>query len=86
MTLCVGQLHPITVYRTDFWACVFLVLSVIIRSFYSILDIILFHHDNCDYYWDLLLEGVLWYTFYFTFILNATKSLGCLSMCAILYM
>ena len=56
MTLYIGQQHPITVYRTGFWVCVVLVLSVIRCSCYYFLDILLFHHDfhhdNCDYHWE----------------------------------
>ena len=32
VTLCIGQLHPITVYMTVFWVCVVLVLSGIMCS------------------------------------------------------
>ena len=35
MTLCFGQLHPITVCGTVFWVCVVLVLSAIMFSFTS---------------------------------------------------
>ena len=52
MTLCIGQLHPITVCRTVVWVCAVLVLSVIMCSFYYFLDRILFHHeihhDSCE--------------------------------------
>ena len=56
--LCIGQQHPITVYRTGFGVCVVLVLSVIRYSWYYILDRILFHHDfhhdSCDCNWAIL--------------------------------
>ena len=56
MALCIGQVHPITVYRTGFWVFAVLVLSVIMCSFYYFFDRVLFHHDfhhdSCDYYWD----------------------------------
>ena len=42
--LCIGHLHPFKIYRTGFWVCVVLVLSVIMCSFYYFLDKILFHH------------------------------------------
>ena len=52
MTLCIGRLHPITVYRTGFWVWVILILIVIRCSFCYFLDRNLFnhdfHHDNCD--------------------------------------
>ena len=51
MTLCIGQLQPITVYRTGFWVCPVLVLSVIVCSFYLFLDRGLFHCNSCNYYW-----------------------------------
>ena len=51
MTLCTGQLHPITVYRTSIWVCIVLVLSVTMCSFYQFLDSVLFHLDICDYHW-----------------------------------
>ena len=54
VTLCIGQLHPITFYRNGFGVCIDLVLSVTRCSFYYFLDRILFHHDfhhdSCDYY------------------------------------
>ena len=37
-----------------FVVCVDLVLSVILCSFYWSLDRVLFHHDSCDYYWEVL--------------------------------
>ena len=42
-----------------FGLCVVLVLSVIMCSFYKFLDIVLFHHDSCDYHW------ILWTCFLF---------------------
>ena len=33
VTLCIGHLHPITVYKTGFWVCIVLVTSVIMCSF-----------------------------------------------------
>ena len=57
VALYIGQLHPITVYRTGFWVCVVLVLSVIRCSFYNFLDRIIFHHDfhhdSYDYHWEI---------------------------------
>ena len=54
---------PITVYRTVFWVCAVLVLSVIMCSYYCFLDIILFHHDfhhdSCDYHWDFYGHSLL---------------------------
>ena len=74
MTLCIGQLHPTTVYMTGFWVCVVLVLNVIRCSFYYFLDIILFHHDfyhdSCDCYWDFM--AILYFLNY-TFRLSVTK-------------
>ena len=57
MTLCIGQLHPITIYKTNFWVCVVLVLSVIVYSFtiffiYKVQSHHDFHHNGCDNYWD----------------------------------
>ena len=54
MTYCIGQQHPITIYRTVFCACVVLVLSVIRCSCYYFLDIILFYHDSLNYHWDVM--------------------------------
>ena len=63
MTLCIGQLHPITFYMTILWVCVVLVLSVIRCSCYYFRDRILFHHDfnhdSCDYYWDFYGHSLL---------------------------
>ena len=63
MTLYIGQQHPITVYRTDFWVFVVLLLSVIRCSCYYYLYIILFHHyfhhDNCDYHWNVYGHSLL---------------------------
>ena len=58
MLLCIGQLHPITIYRTVFWVCLVLVLRVIMCSFLNFIDRVLFHHDGCDllvYSWPLFL-------------------------------
>ena len=44
VTLHTGQQHPIIVYRTVFWVCIALVLSVIRCCCYHYLDRILFHH------------------------------------------
>ena len=56
MTLCIGQQHPIILYRTGFGVCVVLVLSVIWCLCYYFLDRILFHHDfhhdSCECHWD----------------------------------
>ena len=56
VTLYIGQLHPITVYRTVFGVCAVRVLSVIMCPLYYFLDTVLFrydfHHDSCDYYSD----------------------------------
>ena len=60
VTLCISQLHPITVYRTVFGVCVVLVLNIIMCSFYSLLDRGLLHHDSFDYFGDLYV-----YSFYF---------------------
>ena len=53
MSLCIGQVPPITVYRTvvffGFFMCAVLVLSVIMCSFYYFLDRVLFHHDFNHY-------------------------------------
>ena len=57
VTLYIGQQHPITVYRTGFWVCVVLVLSVLRCSWNYFLGRILFHHDfhhdSYDYHWDV---------------------------------
>ena len=53
MTLCVGQLHPITVYRTGLCVCTVLVLTVITCSIYYFLNSALCNRDGCDYNWDL---------------------------------
>ena len=52
MTLCIGQLQPITVYTAGFWVCVVLVLSAIMFSFHKLLDNVLFDYASCDYYCD----------------------------------
>ena len=74
MTLCIGQLHPITIYRTGFWMFIVLVLSVIRYSFYYFLNRILFypnfHHDSFDYYWDF--TAIIYFLNY-TFRLSVTK-------------
>ena len=71
MTLCIGQQHPITVYRTVLWVCAVLVLSVIRRSYYYFFDIILFHHDFhhdiCDCYWSFM---VIFYFLHFWALYN----------------
>ena len=53
VTFCIGPLHPTTDNRTVFCLCIFMVLSVIICSFHYFLDTVLFHHDRCDYHWDI---------------------------------
>ena len=74
MTLCIGQHHPITIYRTVFWLCVVLVLSVIRCSCYLFLDIILFyrdfHHDSFDYHWDFHGHSFFIYTLGFLYPFN----------------
>ena len=52
MTLCICQLHHIAVYRTSFWVCIFVELSVIMCLFTNAF-IEFFHHDSYDYYWDM---------------------------------
>ena len=52
--LCIGQLHPITMYMTGFGVCFVLVLSVIMWSFYYLLNRVLFHHDSWDCYWNVM--------------------------------
>ena len=49
VTLCIGQLHPTTIYRTGCWVCAVLVLSVIMCSFHWSLCSVLFNHDGCNY-------------------------------------
>ena len=72
----IGQQQPIIVYRTGFWMCVFLVLSVIRCSCYYFLDIILihhdFHHESCDYHLDFYGHSLL---FELHFRLSLLKSL-----------
>ena len=60
-TLRIGQLQPITVY----WAvsvCTVMVLGVIMCSFYSFPDRVLFHHDGYDYNWDFMSYHLFWTT------------------------
>ena len=63
MKLYIVQQHSITVHRTVFWVCVFLVLIVIRCSCYYLLDLILFHHDyhhdSCDYQWNFYCHSLL---------------------------
>ena len=68
VTLCIGQLHPITVYGTVFWMSVFLVLSVIMCSFYYFRHRILIHHEFHHELWITL--RFLWpfFTFWTTLI------------------
>ena len=58
VTLYIGQQHSTTVYRTGFWMCVVMVLSVIRCFCYFLFDRILFnhhfHHNSCDYHWDFM--------------------------------
>ena len=51
VTLCIGRLCPITVYRAVLGVCVVLVLSVIMCSFYWFLDR---NHVSRDYYRDFM--------------------------------
>ena len=73
MTLYIGE-DPITAYRTVFLVCVVLVLSVIRCSFNYFFDRILFHHhfhhDSCDYHWDIYDHSLL---FELHFRLSVTK-------------
>ena len=58
VTLCIGQLHLITVCRTGFRVCDVLVLSVSVCSFYLFLDRVLFYHDGCDNHLDFYCHPV----------------------------
>ena len=71
MILYIGQLYPITVYRTIFWVRAVLVLGAIMRSFYYFLDRILFHHDfHHDSIMDLM---AILFILKYTFRLSVTK-------------
>ena len=60
--LCIGQLHTNTVYRTGFWGGCFSHVECHYVYLLLILDRVLFHHNNCDYYWDLYGQAFFNYT------------------------
>ena len=63
VTLSIGELLSITVYRAVFWVCAVLVLSVNMSSFCYLFDRVLFHHGFIMIVW--LLLGFLWPFFSF---------------------
>ena len=66
MTLCIGQMHRIPVYRTVFGVCAVLVLlSVIMCCFHCFLDRDLFHHYFHHDRWGVTIIGIFIATFSF---------------------
>ena len=61
--------------RTVFWVYVVLVFNTIRYSCHYFLDILFhhyFHHDSCDYHWDVMaINHLLIYTFNFLYISNS---------------
>ena len=67
VTVYIGELHPITVYRTGFGVCAVLVLSVIMCSFTSCVS----WWESWDYYWDIYGHSFI---LNYTFRLSETRS------------
>ena len=68
VTLCVGRLGPIMVYRTGLSVCVFSGVVCHFCSFHCFLDRVLFHRDGCDHHWDFYAHFLN-----YKFMLSVTK-------------
>ena len=61
-TLCIEQLHLISIYSTGFWVCAVLMLNTIMCFVYYFLNSVLFHHKGCDHYCDFCQFLLMWPT------------------------
>ena len=65
VTFCVGQLHPVTIYRAVFFYVRCLGVGCHCMLLLLFLDRVLFHHDICDYY-RLSVIKLFWFCKYAT--------------------